>query len=117
MSRRLSELLIAAARATRDVLADPAPFVLQISLNDFSITYELNAYTANVKDLLHTQSELHQNIQDTFNEAGVEIMSPHYTQIRDGSHTTIPADYVPPDYEAPAIKIANLENMEKKTNK
>jgi small-conductance mechanosensitive channel len=74
--RKVHELLIASARTTRDILADPAPFVLQISLNDFSITYELNAYTANVKELLHIQSELHQNLQDRFNEAGVEIMSP-----------------------------------------
>jgi small-conductance mechanosensitive channel len=93
--RKVHELLIAAARATRDVLADPAPFVLQISLNDFSITYELNAYTANVKDLLQIQSELHQNIQDRFNEAGVEIMSPTFSAIRDANQTTIPQDYLP----------------------
>jgi small-conductance mechanosensitive channel len=54
--RKVHELLITSARATRDILDDPAPFVLQISLNDFSITYELNAYTANVKELLHIQS-------------------------------------------------------------
>jgi small-conductance mechanosensitive channel len=93
--RKVHELLIAAARATRDVLADPAPFVLQISLNDFSITYELNAYTANVKALLQIQSELHQNIQDQFNEAGVEIMSPTFSAIRDANQTTIPEDYLP----------------------
>ena len=59
-------------------------------------------------------SELHQNIQNTFNEAGVEILSPHYAQIRDGNHTTIPADYLPPDYEAPAMRIANMEHNRKK---
>ena len=93
--RKVHELLIASARATRDILAEPAPFVLQISLNDFSITYELNAYTANVKELLLIQSELHQNIQDRFNEAGVEIMSPTFSAIRDGNQTTIPEDYLP----------------------
>jgi small-conductance mechanosensitive channel len=93
--REVHKLLIAAARATRDLLAEPPPFVLQTSLNDFSITYELNAYTANVKDLLHIQSELHQNIQDRFNEAGVEIMSPAYSAIRDGNQVTIPQDYLP----------------------
>ena len=60
--------------------------------------------------------ELHQNIQNTFNEAGVEIMSSHYTQIRDGNHTTIPADYLPPDYEAPAMRIASLEHNGKMEN-
>jgi small-conductance mechanosensitive channel len=93
--RKVHELLLAAARATRDLLAEPAPFVLQISLKDFSITYELNAYTANVKDLLKIQSELHQNIQDCFNEAWVEIMSPTFPAIRDGNQPTIPEDYLP----------------------
>jgi len=91
--------------------------VLQTGLNDFYVTYELNALTDAPEIMPRIYSDLHQNIQDTFNEAGVEIMSPHYRQLRDGSHTTIPADYLPPDYEAPAIKIASLENMEKKTNK
>ena len=57
---------------------------------------------------------MHQNIQNKFNEAGVEIMSPHYTQIRDGNQTTIPADYLPPDYEAPAIRIATVAKASKK---
>ena len=59
-------------------------------------------------------SELHQNIQNTFNEAGVEIMSPHFTQMRDGNHTTIPADYLPEDYVAPAIRIVATETKKGK---
>jgi hypothetical protein len=59
-------------------------------------------------------SELHQNIQNKFNEAGMEIMSPHYTQVRDGNQTTIPADYLPSDYEAPAISIVTAETKGKK---
>jgi small-conductance mechanosensitive channel len=93
--RKVHEFLIEAARATRDIMAEPAPFVLQTSLNDFSIAYELNAYTANVKELLKIQSELHQNIQDRFNDAAVEIMSPTYSAIRDGNQATIPEDYLP----------------------
>jgi small-conductance mechanosensitive channel len=93
--RNVHDLLINAARTTRDLLADPAPFVLQTSLNDFAVSYELNAYTANVKDLLAILSELHENIQDRFNEAGVEIMSPTYSALRDGNQVTIPEDYLP----------------------
>ena len=47
-----------------------------------------------------TYAEMHQNIQDCFNEAGVEIMSPHYGSLRDGNATTIPAEYLPKDYAA-----------------
>jgi hypothetical protein len=46
-----------------------------------------------------TYSLLHQNIQDKFNEAGIEIMSPHYTSLRDGNPTTIPESYWSKDYE------------------
>jgi small-conductance mechanosensitive channel len=115
--RKVHELLIAAARATRDILADPAPFVLQISLNDFSITYELNAYTANVKDLLHIQSELHQNIQDRFNEAGVEIMSPTFSAIRDGNQPTIPEDYLPKNSPVKGFRILPFDFLDPGTKK
>lgn len=93
--RQVHELLIGAARVTPGLLADPAPFVLQTGLDDFAVSYELNAYTANVKDLLSILSELHENIQDRFNEAGVEIMSPTYSALRDGNQVTIPEDYLP----------------------
>jgi hypothetical protein len=42
----------------------------------------------------------------------VEIMSSHYTQVRDGNHTTIPADYLPPDYVAPAIRVLTREDKD-----
>jgi small-conductance mechanosensitive channel len=110
-------LLIEAAHRTAHILKSPPPFVLQTALNDFYVTYELNAFTDAPEIMPRIYSDLHQNIQGTFNEAGVEIMSPHYAQIRDGSRTTIPADYLPPDYEAPAIRIANMVDLGKKTDK
>jgi small-conductance mechanosensitive channel len=109
-------LLIEAANKTKHLLKNPPAYVLQTALNDFYVTYELNAYTDAPEIMLRIKSELHQNIQNTFNEAGVEIMSPHYSQIRDGNHSTIPADYLPPDYEAPAIRIATAETKGEKKN-
>ena len=100
-------LLIDAAVATRHILKSPPPFVLQTGLNDFYVTYELNAYTDAPEIMPRIYGELHQNIQNKFNESGVEILSPHYTQIRDGNQTTLPADYLPPDYVPPAIRIVN----------
>lgn len=35
-------------------------------------------------------SELHQNIQDRCAVAGIEILSPAYTSVRDGNPSTIP---------------------------
>lgn len=46
--------------------------------------------------LAQIYSDLHQNIQDRFNEAGVEIMSPHYMAMRDGNESTIPKDDLRP---------------------
>jgi hypothetical protein len=52
-----------------------------------------------------TYSDLHQKIQDKFNEAGVEIMSPHYASMRDGNRVAIPEDYLPKSYQAPTFRV------------
>jgi small-conductance mechanosensitive channel len=114
--RQVHDLLISAALATTGILKEPAPFTLQTSLNDFSVTYELNAYTKDVQNLLRIQSDLHQNIQDKFNEAGVEIMSPTYSAIRDGNQVTIPGNYLPTTYEAKGFRISPLESLLKSIN-
>jgi small-conductance mechanosensitive channel len=107
--RRVHELLVSAALATDHVLAEPRPFVLQIALNDFYVTYELNAYTDKPHAMAQIYSDLHRNIQDAFNEGGVEIMSPHYAQIRDGNRTTIPEEYLAEGYEPGGIRINRID--------
>ncbi|MFZ5434008.1 MAG: mechanosensitive ion channel family protein [Calditrichota bacterium] len=109
--RKVHELLLAAAAATPHILQDPPPFILQTALNDFYVSYELNAYTDEPNMMAVTYSELHQNIQDKFNEAGMEIMSPHYSAVRDGNRTAIPDDYLPRDYQAPGFRISPLEKL------
>jgi small-conductance mechanosensitive channel len=103
--RTVHELLIEAAKATENILESPAPFVFQTSLDDFYVSYELNAYTEKPSIMAKTYSDLHQNIQEKFNEAGVEIMSPHFAQIRDGNRVTIPGQYLPEGYEPEGIRI------------
>jgi small-conductance mechanosensitive channel len=103
--RQIHELLIAAAGATENVLEDPAPFVLQTSLDDFYVSYQINAFTDKPAVMARTYSDLHQNIQDRFNEAGVEILSPHYRAARDGNQVAIPPQYLPKDYRAPAFRV------------
>ena len=97
--RKVHELLLRAAGRTADVLKTPKPFVLQTSLDDSYVSYQLNAFTDRPNQMVQIYAELHQNIQDSFNEGGVEIMSPHYYQLRDGNATTIPADNRPTGYE------------------
>ncbi len=105
--RIVHELLINAALSTPGVLNAPRPFVFQTSLNDFFVTYEINAYTDRPRDMFSIYSDLHQNIQDKFNEAKVEIMSPHYTSIRDGNTMAIPAADRPKDYSPSAFRVLN----------
>jgi small-conductance mechanosensitive channel len=102
--RTVHELLLEAADATDHILKEPRPFVLQTALDDFYVHYELNAYTDKASLMATIYSNLHQNIQDKFNEGGVEIMSSHYSSIRDGNQTTIPENYLPPNYQAPGFR-------------
>jgi small-conductance mechanosensitive channel len=103
--RKIHELLLAAAAETESVLTTPAPFVLQTALDDFYVHYQINAYTDQASRMAMTYSQLHEKIQDKFYEAGVEIMSPHFSTIRDGNRVAIPDDYLPKDYEAPVFRV------------
>ena len=103
--RRVHELLLAAADATEGARKSPAPFVLQTSLDDFYVSYELNLHTDQPGRMARIYAEIHQQIQDAFNKGGVEIMSPHYGARRDGNHTTVPEAFLPASYRAPAFRV------------
>lgn len=75
--------LVDAALRTDLVLKDPPPFVYQTGLQDFYVSYELNAYVHEANRQGYIYSKLHENIQDVFNERGIEIMSPHYVSGKD----------------------------------
>lgn len=106
--RQVHQLLIEAAEKTEGILRDPKPFVLQLSLGDYAVTYELNAFTADPSGMSRIYSDLHAHIQDAFNKAGVEILSPGYTAIRDGNEITVPPEYLPRGYSAPAFRLASV---------
>ena len=90
--RQVNQILIDAALNTSGVVDDPRPFVLETSLSDWYPVYQINAYIKEAHKMAQIYSDLHQTIQDKFNEAGIEIMSPHYMAVRDGNETTIPKD-------------------------
>ena len=94
-----------AADRTPMLLKEPAPFVFQTSLDDFYVAYQINAYTKEASKQGVIYSTLHQNIQDCCNEAGIEILSPHYHAARDGNMITIPGNYLPKDYKVPSFNV------------
>ena len=108
--QRVHAMLLTAASRTDHIMRDPAPFVLQTSLDDFYVRYELNAPTDRADLMLLTYSRLHANIQDAFNEEGVEIMSSHYGALRDGNATTVPSSYLAPSYRVPAFRVERAPN-------
>jgi small-conductance mechanosensitive channel len=71
-------MLLLAASRTPGALREPAPFILQKSLGDFAVTYELNAYCDRPAEMNRIYTDLHRNILDVFNEYGVAIMTPAY---------------------------------------
>ena len=108
---KVHEALINAAGKTEFIEVEPKPFVCQISLDDFYVNYELNASTFKPHEKDFIYSELHRNIQDEFNQAGIEIMSPAYSAIRDGNHTTVASDKIPQNYKPPKFNLGIIEKL------
>jgi small-conductance mechanosensitive channel len=88
--RQVHGLLLGAARSVAGIAVEPAPYVLQTSLNDFHISYELNASVVDVLVYREILSELLGAIQDQFAQAKVEILSPAYHAMRNGNPSTVP---------------------------
>ena len=76
--RQVEAMLLMAAERTSRLLKEPPPYILQKSLGDFAITYELNAHCDRPREMPSIYTELHRNILDVFNEYGVAIMTPAY---------------------------------------
>jgi small-conductance mechanosensitive channel len=89
-----------AANRTDGLKSDPPPFVLQKSMGDFAVNYEINAFCSDETRMLAIKSDLHRNIQDAFNEHGVQIMSPSYENDPETPKVVPPENW----YAAPAVK-------------
>lgn len=78
--RQVHAMLLEAARRTKGVATEPPPHVVQTALSDFYVEYRLCAQSNNhaPRRRAEAMSQLHANVQDVFNEHGVQIMSPHY---------------------------------------
>ncbi|MBX9714759.1 MAG: mechanosensitive ion channel family protein [Pseudomonadaceae bacterium] len=78
--RQVEAMLIEAALRTEGLLKTPSAQVLQTALSDYYPQYRLvtQVSPAHSQPRAAVLSALHANIQDVFNEYGVQIMSPHY---------------------------------------
>ena len=98
--RTVHSLLIEAATRVEGVEREPVPWVFQRSLNDYHITYEICCVTRRSHEQLLLYTRLHQEIQDAFSRAGVEILSPMYNALRDANAQVLPREPAGPR-EAP----------------
>lgn len=92
--QQVHQLMIQAALATPYIESEPRPFVLQTKLDDWYVVYQINAYTRHPEQMTLIYSNLHQHILDLFNEAGIEIMSPHFMGVRKTDQVIIPEEYL-----------------------
>jgi small-conductance mechanosensitive channel len=76
--RQVHAMLQLAAARTPHIRTHPPPWVLQRALSDFFVEYELRAHLELPADRAQVLSDLHTQIQDAFNEFGVQIMSPAF---------------------------------------
>lgn len=88
--QRVHELALKACAKVDLLEKDPAPIIMQRSLDDFYVTYQVNAFTRHPHQQAMIYSELHKHILDVFHEAGIELLSPHYQAMRDGNKADIP---------------------------
>lgn len=97
--RQVDAMLIEAARRTDGILTTPRPQVFQTSLSDFYPVYRLvcQAVPETPRVRAEVLDALHGNIQDVFNEHGVQIMSPHY-MMDPATHKVVPPNqwFTPP---------------------
>ena len=100
--RQVEAMLLLAAERTPGLLRDPAPFILQQSLGDYAVNYELNVYCDKPSEMYRLYTELHRSVLDVFNEYNVQIMTPSY--IADPAQPKV----VPKEqwYEKPAQAVA-----------
>ena len=105
--RQVHAMLMQAAESTPGLRSAPKPFVSQIALSDFYVEYRLCAQVEKPEIRRITLSALHANIQDVFNEFGVQIMSPHY------KNDPLEKVWVPKEqwFEPPAEEVVNSKSV------
>ena len=108
--RQVEALLIAAAERTPGVRREPRPIVIQAALEDFYVKYVLMVCLEQQERKALTLHHLHANIQDLFNEHGVQIMSPNYEADPAGPKIVAKENW----YAAPAVQPgARLHSVER----
>jgi small-conductance mechanosensitive channel len=93
--RTVHTLLLDGATRTEQIANQPAPRVLEKSFGNYSVEYELRAWTKTSEGIFETYAALRRNVLDAFADAGVEIMTPTILSHRDASELAVPTERFP----------------------
>jgi len=93
--RTVHKLLLEGAARTEQIATDPAPRVLEQSFGNYSVEYDLRAWTKTSDGIFETYAALRRNVLDAFADAGVEIMTPTILSHRDASELAVPTERFP----------------------
>ena len=73
---QMQEILLAAARANEDILADPAPFVWLSDFSPSSLDFTLVCFTGKTRGRFGVASKVRLAINEALHEAGIDIPKP-----------------------------------------
>jgi small-conductance mechanosensitive channel len=104
--RRVHKLLIDGATRTEQIATEPAPRVMEGSFGDYSVEYELRAWTKTSEGIFESYASLRRNVLDAFAEGGVEIMTPTILSHRDASEPALPKGRFPGRPESRGIRVS-----------
>ncbi len=93
--RTVHKLLFDGASRTDQIATDPAPRVLERSFGNYSVEYELRAWTKTADGIFESHAALLRNVLDAFADGGVEIMTPTILSHRDASELAVPTGRFP----------------------
>ena len=104
--RTVHKLLIDGATRTEQIANEPAPRVLEQSFGNYSVEYELRAWTKTTDGIFETYAALRRNVLDAFADGGVEIMTPTILSHRDASELAVPTERFPNRPQPQGIRIS-----------
>ncbi|CAN5277649.1 mechanosensitive ion channel [soil metagenome] len=109
---KIESCLIEAAEAIRL----EKPFVRVLELGNFSVTYRVSGFLADIKNLLTSQSDLSKSVLSTLHGHNIEILSPTFMNQRPvpADKRLIPAESVAihPEHEKPVAEEIMFDKAE-----
>jgi len=103
--RTVHKMLIDAATRTAQAATDPPPAVMEKSLDNYSVNYELRVFSRTADGIYDSYAALRRNVLDAFAEAGVEIMTPTILSHRDASALAVPIERFPNPPQPKGIRV------------